>query len=44
MVDYSSMSRNWYAAILNYCLKVYSKKIIMIWFILRQNILKMMTS
>ncbi|WP_165466423.1 hypothetical protein [Enterobacter cloacae] len=28
LVDYSSMSRNWYAAILNYCLKVYSKKII----------------
>ncbi|CAH3225948.1 hypothetical protein AAIG28_13480 [Citrobacter freundii] len=27
MVDYSSMSRNWYAAILNYCLKVCTKKI-----------------
>lgn len=26
MVDYSSMSRNWYAAILNYCLKVCTKK------------------
>lgn len=27
LVDYSSMSRNWYAAILNYCLRVYPKKI-----------------
>lgn len=28
IIDYSSMSRNWYAAILNYCLKVCSKKLI----------------
>lgn len=28
LVDYSSMSRNWYSAILNYCLRVYDSKLI----------------
>ena len=27
LIDYSSMSRNWYAAILNFCLRAYPKKI-----------------
>ncbi|WP_023637569.1 hypothetical protein [Dickeya solani] len=42
LIDYSSMSRNWYSAILNYVIRFFPKKLLLTWSIRQQNTQRMM--